>query len=643
MISGIQYWLPTSFFPSFPTTEAKISSFDDLYDLNDLTQIMTADDCDLDQWMTWKSDIKEFIEGHSEDLEQLNEFFNTITQWGMERNPHKAMSILVDIVSLDILTDAVRFKQENSDHTFENIFDWAAEHASLFPDPPDTSIKGQCISEWKRCRPIILYFIPNLINIFLGAFNFIDTHKTFTTLWEKHLLLEIIYKFFIIPYCLIQILQPIFVVTAKVYIIAAAIIVTTGILISCYQRWFRPLPDEIVNCTNLDNQMEMGFLDPKVGQTEEIDRLIAALEVDANVILIGLSGEGKTALIHHFIQLKHEGKLSKKLERLTVFESDCGLMISSVNFGHSELINQIKDQIGGYEDRVLLFFDEFQQIVSTKGAFQAFKKRFLEDEPHAKFVAAVTCKEWEELKKLDMDYSFRRRIVRIRMEPSSDDQIRAVIKNYIDRFAQDIPITDEAIDAVIDITDQEDYLPEIGRPAKAIEIFKLAIGLCRAAYHQHYVSVNLSKDQLKINQKQVLKIKKIIAHQQKINTQYYHLTHLFSKAVPKKEELDEVEDFDIDMDHLEEIDIFDGDEEEDLKKESSVRETISKDSFNEKDQIKYLWYSFYALDAVKNILDREIAKVDSQIAIQVDKNLIYRVYEEIRQIEENDEIGIEEV
>ncbi len=632
------HWLPINFLPYFEWQTKKPSPFEQLHDLTDLTRTLTSDDCAFDEWIKWKNEIKDFISERSEDLEELNEFFQTITEYGMERNPQKTMAFLVEIVSLDILTNVVSFKQEDSDAPFNNIFELAAKNTSHCLKPTDISLKGRMYSEWKRCRPIVVYFIPNLINIFLGAFNFLDTNKKFTSLWEKYLLVEIVYKFFIIPYCLINILQPMLVVTAKVYLVTAIIIVTTGILISCYQRWFRPLPDEIVNCTNLDKQMEKGYLDPKVGQVEELDRLIAALEVHDSVILRALSGEGKTALIHHFIQLKHEGKLPKELQELNVFEVDCGLMISSVSFGHSELINQIRDQIEGSEDKILLFFDEFYQIANNKAAFLAFKKRFLEDKPHCKCVLTVTIEEWEELKKLDIDYSFRRRICRMKINSPSDDQVRNIMKNIHLHFAQDVPVTEDAIEALVEISTIENYLPKIGRAAKAEEIFKTAIGLCRAAYHYHYGALELNENELKMNQKLIHKVKKILAHQQKMNQDYCHLTYLFSNSIVK-EAPDDLEDCVIRMDCLEELDILD--DPDLLDQKQFIQSPIPKESISEKDQILYLWYCFYTRKAIEKMLDREMKKVNSEIPLQVNRDLIYRVYEEIRELENSDGVNEE--
>jgi ATP-dependent Clp protease ATP-binding subunit ClpB len=631
MLTAIHSLLPFHFFPFFSHSTRPNVSFDHLYDLNDLACTLTSNDCDLDQWMKFKKEIKAFIHVHENQLSELDTFLKTLTEWGMEKDPQKTMTFLVDILSVDLITNVVREKEKNSEAPFENIFDWAAEHEPLCPDLPDVSWRTRMYAEWRLCRPLVLYFIPNIINIFLGAFNFLDSQKKYTTLWDKHLLLEIIYKFFIIPFCLIKILQPFFVITAKVYLVTAAIIVATGILVSCYQRWFRPLPDEIVNCTNLDKKMEIGLIEPKVGQFEELERLKAALEVGSNVLLIGKSGDGKTALLHHLIRHKHERQLPEKLQKLAVYEVDCGLMISSVNFGHSELINQIKDQIEGYDDKVLLFFDEFYQIAANPAAFRAFKKKFLEDKPHSNFVAAVTQKEFEEIEKLDMDGSFRRRVVPIIIQSFSDEQNRLVIRELINREAKDIPVTEDAIEAIVELSASEDYLPGIGRPAKTVKLLMDAIGLCRACYSPHYVSVELNEarqeyqglklqaikdvkinpkilkkirdikakikifeDKLKKNKIQVSKIKKMIAAQQKLNLDYFRLTHLIARAGAK-------------AGHF-----------------SRAKEDI---------KIRYLWTYFYAIDAMKKNLQNEIGKIRKHVIVQVDKDLIYEVYDEFKAVE----------
>lgn len=630
-------WLPLFF-----QKNKKGSPLENIHDLNELAKFLTSGKFGLDHWRALKSELKTFIAKHSDDGVKLDAFFNKITSWGVERNPEETMEIFAEIVSSELLTKAIQSKQDLS-IAFHNVHDWAVDNAPFVSAYPTKSVKESFFAEWRRCRPLIVYFIPNLINVFLGAFNFLDPQKKHTTLWEKYLLVDIIYKFFSIPFSLIHLLKPVLVVSTKVYATAVIIIIATGVLLTCYLRWLKPLPDEIPNCTNLDKEFEKGGIEPKVGQIQEIKQLIAALEGDKHVLLVGRSGEGKTALVHHFIHLKHQQKLSKKIQNLAAFEVDCGMMISSVSYGHSDLINQIKDTISGFENKTLLFFDEFFQVAAKAEAFQAFKNRFLEVKP-TKFIAAITTKEFEELKKIDKDGSFRRRITPIVMKTSfDDDENRLIIQDFIHRKSSGISVTEDAIDELLKVSKTDDYLAEIGRPAKALNILKDAIGLCRTVYNPKYESIELSQklqeyeilkfqaknqgkadlsilnkgkkikeeiqgleDELEKNKKHIAQIKKIKVQQKKMYFEYSRLTHKIAGIAEKEKE----------------------------KQKVSKSAKNSKNLINQNDEIKYLWYYFYGLDAAKECLSKEIAQVASKHPVQVNGTLVKEVYKRLKENEQ---------
>ena len=606
-----------------------------VHNFQELTRFLTIEEGDYAQWTLRKKEIKTFVKEHANDLNGLDNFLKSVMEWGVERDPQKTADFLVDILELETLNNIAHFKANDPNIPFENIFEWADEQRPLCPLSAAQTFRYKFYQEWKKCRPMVLYFIPNLINIFLDAFNFLDTHRKYTTLWDKHLLLEIVYKFFLIPFCLVKILQPFLVVTAKVYVVAAIIMVSLGILAASYQRWFRPLPDEIVNCINLDRQMELGIIDPKVGQAEELERFIAALLGGACVLLVGRSGEGKTALVHHFIQRKQEGKLPEELQKLVNYEIDCGEMIGNANFGHAELINQTKHQIDGHEKELLIFLDEFYQLASNKTAFQAFKKHFLEDKPHSRFVASITLKELEEIKKLDIDGSFMRRVYPIIIQSSSDEQNRLVLFELINRLGKGIPIKEEAIEKVLELSKSEEYLPEIGRPAKAIKIMTDAIGRCQASYSPHHVPKELSEAReeysgLKMqaahdlkpnaatlqkirqvvkkiadieqkeeqNKQKVQKIKRLIVKQKELKKKYFELTHLIAQAKDRR---------------ANQVPII----------------------VNEEAQKLYLLYYFYGIDAMKSMLQREIDGVRPVRDVQVDENLLNAVFNNFKAIQKN--------
>ena len=659
MISAMQSIFPFQI-PFFSQADEKEKSpFDKFNQLSELAHYLTSDTSDLSQWITWKKEIKDFIDKYANDGHEIDQFLTDITAWAIKRDPLKVSAVIAEMVSLDALQKGVKHQQSGSAAPFTNVFDWAAEQAELCPDPNDHTIERQLGSEWRKFRPIMMYFIPNMIDLFLGAFNFLDMRKKYTTLWEKHLLLEIVYKFFVVPYFIYKILQPFIKEAAKVYIATALVIVAIGIMVSIYERWLRPLPDEIVNCTNLDKLMEDGVIEHKVGQSKEIAQLIAALQIDANVLLIGHSGEGKTSLVHHLIELKHAGELPEDLKDIAMFDVDCGMLISSVTYGYSELITQIKEQCEGFDGKILLHFDQFYEIASNAEAFQAFKKRFLEDKPHPKIIVSLSFDEFKEIQKLDIDGSFRRRVVPILVESSDDEQNFLIARQLVHCAATDIPVIEEAIEEVVKLSKEEDYLPEIGRPARVIKILTDCFGKCRATFSPHYVSETLSEaqqtlqvlklqavndgkpapdllkkirekkaeiakleEELEEQRSQAKKIKALMENQKKLNEKRYELTHHLARVETGNIKKDDDE-------------ILDENKPSPFIKDRPKKKALSQDAISQETQVQYLWMYFYAIDAMKQLVQDEIDKVRRELPVQVDKELIAQVYAEKKKIESN--------
>lgn len=639
MLSAISSYFPFHYPFSFPVQKQK-SPFEGINSPKDLIQFLK--DKEIDEWVSWKNEIKGFIQKHSKDYEALDQFLASITATGLEKDPQKLSALIVDLLSLDLINEVIKFKQKSGGNSFSNIYDLAFENAKFCPDVKNQTLNAHLSSEWKRYRPLVIYFIPNLINLFFGAFNFLDLRKKYTTLWEKHLLLDIIYKFLVIPYVIFKLVENFIDVTAKVYLVTAAIIVATGLLVSIYQRWLRPVPDEIVNCKNLDKLMERGVIEPKVGETKELSQLIELLEEDKNVLLVGNTGEGKTSLVHHLVSLKHQKKLPEKLQNLSMFEVNCRGM-SSVNFSYAELTAQIKEQCNGFEGQILLFFDDFGVIAKDVKAFETFKTEFLKEKPHTRIVAAITIKNYQEVLEHDNDGSFEQ-IVDLVPFYSTDKQIELILQNIKERNACNIPVMYEAIQATVKLSSKEDYLPDTGRPARAVKIFTRAIGRCRTSFLSNYVSDELRKARIEFEclekqlkgmvsvstelktkfknkekeikgledkvgklKKQAQKIKTYLERESKINEKFGALSHQLTKAKGSKPI-------------------------------NNKSEKIRKDSITPQTQALYLWLNFYARTEMRSIIQKEIDKTQVDLPVQVDEKLIHQVYDELKQIKKK--IGI---
>ena len=82
------YWSSPYFLSSIREKEVKQVSFQTLSTLDELAQTLTVEDCHLDQWIEWKREIKDFVSKQT-DLQALDRFFTTLTEWGMKKNPQK--------------------------------------------------------------------------------------------------------------------------------------------------------------------------------------------------------------------------------------------------------------------------------------------------------------------------------------------------------------------------------------------------------------------------------------------------------------------------------------------------------------------------------------------------------------------------
>lgn len=576
----------------------------------------------LDDFKSLKKSIREYIIVHPQNLNELDALLKSIVQWGMERNPLEIFSDLSEILEAKTMHALAKSKFDEFDISLTNVKQFAQELAHDCPKPVLPGIKERIKNGWGKFRPSVLYFLPNVINIFFEALNSLDNHKKFTSPFEKHMLFDIVCKFVLFPYLLIKILEPILVVPAKVYFVATIIILGGGSLVAAYHRWFKPLPNDIVNCKNLDKHLEAGRVHNKVGQKEAIDKLISALMSGCNVLIVGKSGEGKTALFHLLVQLKKEGKLPEKLARLRNFSLNCGALMGNATFGHAEMINQTKDKIEGIENEFLMCFDEVDQLTSNPACFQTFKQCFLnEDEPNPLFIATTTIHGLDKIMKLDEDGSFMQRVVPIVLESASDEQCRLVINDFLNEHAQNIPVTKEAIDEILRASNDEDYLPKVGRLAKIKKLMKIALGKCEWAYDAQYISKELataneeyqSLQQDRFNEgNHFEKIKKKRELREKISI-------LNADLALQKRQVQKIKDC------IESRKLFRFNSNQLTHKiaETDV-ETIS-----EKERNLFLLYQLYGEEAFECVINREVDKIKDKMNVRIDKALVESCFKEM--------------
>lgn len=608
--------------PFFSTTP---SPFTHLTSLSQFSQKIKSREFTLEQFKEWKKELKVFIQSHPISHDELDAFLKEVITWGTAYDPRAFFNTLAEIVDTNKLNELAHYKTRNSHLNFRSVRELAQQMVEDYPLESSASFKDRLYIEWQKFRPLVLYFIPNVLNIFFEVFNFLDSHKKFTSLWEKHLLLEVLYKFILIPFTLIHILNPILVAPTKVYLVATLILFGTGLLAAAYHRWFKPIPADIVNCKNLEKQVELGIIKPKIGQSATLEKIIQAMMSGSNILIIGKSGEGKTALVHQLVQLKKEGKLPKNLSELRAFSLNCGDLMGHGSFGHAEMINQTKEKIEGFEKKLLMFFDDIDALANNPSCMHSFKQCFMnEDEHNPLFIASTTIKGLQKIQELDTDGSFMQRVVPIVLESASDDQCELVLNEFIKQHAQELPITEKGIKKILELSKSDQYLPEIGRLAKMRNIMRATIGRCEWAYSSQYIPKKLAKLKEDYNTLASKPFFRSIFHNTDLLQQRREIRHnihqLENELTEQKKQVVKIKHF------IQRRKIFSN--QHVLLTHRLAKEPTLKVS--EHDQKLYFLYQLYGEEVFENVIKESIDQIRDKSDIQIDERLVTEVFNALK-------------
>ncbi len=218
-----------------------------------------------------------------------------------------------------------------------------------------------------------------------------------------------------------------------------------------------------------------GILDPVVGRTSEIERVMQILcrRTKNNPVLLGEAGVGKTAIVEGLAQAITDDEVPELLRNQRVITLDLALMVAGTKYRgqFEERIKAVMDEIRN-ENNIILFIDELHSIVgvgSAEGAMDAsniIKPALSRGELQC--VGATTLAEYRKFIERDAALERRFQSVMVR-EPSVEEAVK-ILEGLRPRYEEHhhAKITDAAIRASVELSAR--YLSDRHLPDKAIDV-----------------------------------------------------------------------------------------------------------------------------------------------------------------------------
>ena len=227
-----------------------------------------------------------------------------------------------------------------------------------------------------------------------------------------------------------------------------------------------------------------GELDPVIGRSEEIERLIQILcrRTKNNPVLLGEAGVGKTAIVEGLAQQIIDKEVPDLLHDRRVVVLDLAMMVAGTKYRgqFEERIKAVMNEVRRAKN-VILFIDELHTLVGAGGAEGAIDaSNVLKPALSRGEVQCIGATTFDEYRKyIEKDSALERRFQSIAVEPPNAEQTVLILKGLRIKYEEHhrITITDEAIEEAVELSTR--YMPSRVQPDKALDVIDEAGAMVR--------------------------------------------------------------------------------------------------------------------------------------------------------------------
>jgi len=228
--------------------------------------------------------------------------------------------------------------------------------------------------------------------------------------------------------------------------------------------------------TNLNKEALEGRIDPLIGRSAEIERVVQILARRSknNPLLVGESGVGKTAIAEGLAKLITENKVPDLIKESVIYSLDMGALLAGTKY-RGDFEERLKAVLKELEEdkSAILFIDEIHTIIgagATSGGVMdasnllkpALAKRGLQ------FVGSTTYKEFRGI--FEKDRALSRRFQKVEVSEPSIDETFNILKGLKERFEEhhEIKYTEGSLKAAASLSSK--HINDRFLPDKAIDV-----------------------------------------------------------------------------------------------------------------------------------------------------------------------------